>query len=211
MRISSNRNDFIDTWLVEMPMGIDETDYYEQIVQNIKEKIQHNAEVIKLPNNLYKIQGHQIVLYWYELNEKITLCAELDIRPQGLRVNMISKNKDFNNKPPYASDLYNAILNDSNRPIRIESDTQLSEKGYAIWKRLYRMGNKITVYDPTNPGQTYHTLNSIDDMDNFIKYKDSLYKKYQFILSKDGEMLSESRIFFNNRRFRELAGLDLED
>lgn len=207
----TSRTNFKNTWLVEMPMGLNQPNMYETLIKYIRERIENGSTVIDLPNNLYKIQGRQVVYYWYEINHIIILAIELRIESEGLVVNFISKNPNYKGKPPYASDLYNAILDDNNRSIRIISDTQLIDEGYAIWKKLLKLGNKISVYNKANPGQTFTTLNTVEDMDNFFKHDNRDYKQYQFVLSESGEMLAETKSLFNTRRYRELAGLDLED
>lgn len=207
LRQTMNPNvDFYNTWLIEMPMGVGQVNSYNQIVYNIKERIDAGSKVVKLPDNLCKIQGTYTIFYWYEINDTIPLCIELRVAPYGLIVSLVGKNLAYKGKPLYASDLYNAILNDNKNSIRIFSDDQLSDEGYNIWKKLYLLGDKVSVYDRVAPGATFITLNSIDDLDSFFKHDDSKYMQYQYVLSKADTMLSETRCVFNTRRFKELSG-----
>ena len=120
--IPDSRNDFNASWLSEMPMGKPTPDAYNQIVYNIKERIEIGSKVQQLSSSLYKIAGQQLTYYWYELNDEIALGIELLNKPQVLVVNIVGKNPKLAGKPPFASDLYNIILNNNNLPIRIYSD-----------------------------------------------------------------------------------------
>jgi hypothetical protein len=112
------RTDFNETWLYEMPMGLGSFPMFNVIDYTIKDRIKSGAEVINLENGLRKIVGKQTAYYWYEKNGIIILGVELSIKPQGLVVTGLAKNPKFKG-PPFASDLYDAILKDSNRSIRL--------------------------------------------------------------------------------------------
>ena len=198
-------NEFNETWLNEMPQNIGIYDTYNNLIHNIKERIQDGSEPQKI-NELYMIQGSEVQFYWYEDNGIITLGTELYKKPQGLVISITGKNSDYKGKPPYASDLYNDILNLTHRSIKLLSDDKLSDEGFNLWKKLYSKGHKISVYDNTNPGQSLRTIKSIDDLDKFFK-NDAKYKRYQFVLSENGEVLAETRSYFNTRRHLELSGL----
>lgn len=209
MEYIDSRNDFNNTWLLEMPSGLGNFDTYEQLVYVIKDRIKSGSKVINLQNNLNKIQGNQLLYYWYEIDNEIILGIELVIKSQGLVVDLVGKNSKYKGKPPFASDLYNIIIKDHHQPIRILSDKQLSDEGYAIWKKLFTLGHTISIYDRQNPGQTFQTLHSINDMNTYFKHDDTNFERYQYVLSETGEMLAETRGFFNIRRYRELCGLSL--
>ena len=93
------------------------------------------------------------MFYWIEDNSNIILAVELQIKPQALIVSLTGKHPNYTGKPPYASDLYNLILKDNNKSMRLYSDESLSDEGYAIWKRLLDQGHKISVYDKNKPIQ----------------------------------------------------------
>jgi len=102
------------------------------------------------------------------------------------------------------------ILKDSGKNIRILSDTQLSDQGYAVWKQLFAKGHKVSVYDRNQPGKTFKTFNDPTEMDQYFAQDDTDYERYQFVLSEQTN-IAECRSFFNIRRYRELTGLSLED
>lgn len=203
-----SREDFNNTWLTEMPEQIDQTEMYDMIKYNISDLINSGSKVDKLSDNFNKIEGNDSVYYWYEnKTNKILLGAEFQKKPQSLTVNIIGKyNKG---KPPYASDLYNAVLIDRNshgvNSIRIKSDVQLSDEGFNIWKKLMNSGHKISVYNSSKPGTSFITVNTINDMKKYFK-NDTNFRKYQYIISENTKLL-ETKMSFNTRRMRELGGL----
>ena len=208
---TTSRTDFNETWLTEMPRRAEPIDLYGSIVSAVKDRIQGNMPVTKLNNNLNKLIGNHTIVYWYGNQENIILGVELDIKYQGLVVNIVGKNPKYTNQPPYASDLYTAILNDTHRPIRLFSDSSLSDEGLKIWKRLVQLGNSVSVYNRENPGQTFKTFDSPEELDQFFSGTDASFSKYQFMISEVGPTLAETRSFFNLRRVRELSGLGTED
>jgi len=208
--MTTNRTDFNETWLAEMPRGLGTFPMYATVKYSIRDRIKSGSPVIDLGNSLKKIQGQQVVYYWYEKDGNILLGAVLDIRPQGLVVSALGKLPDFIG-PPYASDLYDAILNDSNRSIKLISDIDLSEDAFKLWSRLVDMGHSVSVFDRTNPGQSFTTIKNADDLKTYFAHDDTDFRKYQYVLSESTEMLAEVRSYFNTRRMRELAGIGLED
>ena len=204
--IGDSRTDFHESWLSEMPSGIGEIDTYDFIVASINKRIAQGATVIDLPNDLKKIEGSQTKFYWYQQGTDIVLAAELSAQRQALVVNAIGKNPAYKGKAPWAADLYDAILKDSDVSIRVMSDRQLSDDGFKIWKKLFALGHKISVYDRKEPGTSYTTFTDAAEMDQFFKHHDDAYKRYQFVLSETGKF-GETLSFFRTRRMRELSGL----
>ena len=207
---TTSRTDFNETWLAEMPQDIGAFSLYDMVEYNIKDRIKSGSQVIDLPNGLKKIVGQQVVLYWYEKNGVILLGAELSIKPQGLVVSALAKNPKISGSP-YATDLYDAILNDSSRSIKLLSDIDMSDKAFKVWAKLLTMGHKISVYDNTSPGKSFKTISDVHELASYFKDDDSSYRKYQYVLSESGETLAETRSYFNTRRMRELSGMGLED
>lgn len=204
------RTDFNKTWLAEMPQNIGSFPLYDALEYSIKDRIKEGSTVVELGNGLKKIDGAQVKFYWYEKNDIILLGAELSIRPQGLVVSMLAKNPKVKGAP-YATDLYDAILNDSNRAIKLLSDVDMSEEAFKTWSRLLTMGHKISVYDNSAPGRTFKTINNVEELAQYFKDDDTNFRKYQYVLSESGEMLAETRSYFNTRRMRELTNFGLED
>ena len=209
-RVSSgatSREDFNDTWLTEMPMGLGAFATYDGLRQDIQNLVNSGVQVSDMGNNLRSYVGNQVAYFWYvnPQTEEPILITQLDIKPQALVVSMTGKSPKYKGKPPYASDLYNVILNSTGRSIRLMSDETLSDEGYDIWKRLLSQGNKVSVYDKEHPGQTMITVDTLDDMEKYFKTGDSLFKRYQYVISESGECLAETKSHFNTRRMRELV------
>jgi len=200
-----SRRDFIKSWLTESPEGIGFTDYSQTIANIIYDYISNGALVIDLGNNLKKIEYAQTVIYWYEINNEILLGAEFSKTPQNLTVGMIGKKNKGH--PPYASDLYNAVLTDQDKSIRIISDTKLSDEGIGIWKKLLNQGRKILVYDSSHPGKSFTEITTEDELMKYFNHDNSDFRKYQFVISESGMKYGNTRGFFLTRRYRELFGI----
>jgi hypothetical protein len=199
----TGRNDFNETWLAEMPQGLGSFDTFDTIDYTIKDRIRHGSEVIDVTNDIKKIVGSQTMFYWYQSGDQIVLATEMLIKAQGLVVTVTGKNPKWRGKPPYASELYDAILDDNNRSLRLFSDESLSDEGYAIWKRMLASGHSVSVYDKENPGKSFVTFNNASEMDEYFADDDTDFKRYQYVLSERNDMLAETRTLFLLRRHRE--------
>jgi len=204
IEIPDSRGDFVKSWLTESPEGIGFTDLSHTIDYVINDYVKDGSKIIDLGNNLKKIDGDRIVFYWYEINNEIILGAEFSKKPECLIVNAIGKKNKGH--PPYASDLYNAVLADQNKSIRIMSDQQLSNEGLGIWKRLLNQGHKISVYDSAQPGKSFTDITSEDELMKYFNHDNSDFRKYQFVISESGNYW-ETKSYFLTRRYRELVGL----
>jgi len=199
----TGRSDFHETWLAEMPQSLGSFDTFETLEYSIKDRIEHGSKVIDVKPNVKKIVGSQTMFYWYQQEDQVILGTELLAKPQGLIVTLTGKNPEWKGKPPYASDLYDIILEDNNRSIRLFSDDSLSDEGYSIWKRLFALGHRVSVYDKENPGKSFVTFKSQQEMDNYFADNPDL-KRYQYVLSESNDVLAETRTLFYLRRHREL-------
>ena len=206
----TSRAEFNETWLMEMPQNIGKVELYDWLTYSITDLIKAGAEPIDLGNGLKKINGQEVKFYWYEKNNIILLGVELEIKAQGLVVTGLAKNPNIKG-PPYAADLYDAILNDNNKSIRLISDADMSEEAFAVWSRLLQTGHKISVYDVSAPGQSFITLTSVEDLRKYFQADDTDFRKYRYVLSESGNDYLNVRSHFNTRRMRELSGMNLED
>lgn len=203
--MTTSRTDFNETWLTEMPMGLGSFETYDALEYNIKDLIDNGIVPEDLGNGVKKIELSQTIFYWYGDKNTIILGVELAKKSQGLIVQLTGKNPKYRGKPPYASDLYQLILSDNKtKSIRLMSDESLSDEGKQIWDRLFSMGLNVSVYDRNNPGKSFKTFKTKKEMDKYFKLDDTDFKHYQYVLSEIGEMLAETRSYFNTRRMREL-------
>jgi hypothetical protein len=197
------RQNFINSFLSEMPEGIGKTDLADKIEYFINDhKKEKTYPVQTLSNGLKKIEGTQVMFYWFDDRYgKMTIGVELEKTPFAAVVREIGK---FNKgRPPYASDLYNAILADLGGSLRLTSDVQLSDEGLNIWKRLLQQGHKIGVYDATVPGQSFVPIRTEEELLKFFKDDDREYRRYQYVISESAHSI-EVKHLFETRRMREL-------
>lgn len=211
MNNQTSRNDFADTWLFEMPELLGSFETYDAFAYAIKDLRSSGIQPVQLDTDFFKIELNSVIYYWYEKDNRVLLGSELYIKPQGLIVSMTAKSPDIRGTPPYASDLYLRILKDTSRNLRLVSDSQLSEEGYRIWQNLFKKGAKISVYDKLNPGKSFSHFNNVDELEQYVSSDNSDFRRYQFVISESQIQIAECKSFFNTRRYRELAGLALED
>lgn len=200
----NSRLDFENSWLVEMPENLGNVELYDLISYNIKERSKTSTPIY-IGNGYYKIIGNQIGYYWYEKNGEIVIGIELSIKPHTMIVNAVAKNPKYKNQSPYATDLYKIVLDDNNS-IRVMSDIFLSTNSIKVWERLLNSGATVSVYDSKNPGQSFIKINTIEELQKYIKYDDTEYQRYRFVLTTNDEVLGEVVSHFNTRRMRELSG-----
>lgn len=209
--MTTSRTDFNKTWLMEAPEGQGSFETFDALEYNIRDRLKSGSAAIALDGkDLFKIDGQQVKYYWYEHDGRILLGAELSVRPQGLVVNRVGKSPMKGHTRPHASDLYLAILKDNDQSL-LFSDTQMSDDGLSLWKRLVTNGYPVSVYDRAAPGKSFKTFTDPSELDEFFKDDDRDYRRYQYVLSSPGDVLAETRSHFNTRRYRELSGLALDD
>jgi hypothetical protein len=210
--MTTSRTDFNESWLVEAPMGVGKMGdgFFNTIANSIQEYMDAGIVPEILKNEFKKIQGQQVAYYWHEHNNTITIASEFTIKPQVLVVNGIAKNPNTQSSVG-AIELYNTVLSDNHKSIKLMSDSILSDDGYNLWKRLLQSGHTISVYDQMNPGQSLVSIKTVNDMNDFFKHGDKDYRRWQYILSESNIKLAETRSYFNTRRMRELSGLGTED
>jgi hypothetical protein len=196
------RLNFANTFLAEMPEGIGKTELVDKIEYFIKD-YKKEYPVITLPNGLKKIDGQQVMFYWFEDNYgKMSIGVELEKSPFAAIVRSIGK---FNKgRPPFASDLYAAIISDLHGSLRLTSDVQLSDEGLGIWKRLLGNGFKVGVYDAQEPGKTFTQVTTLEELEKFYKFDNTSYRRYQYVISESFHGI-EVKHLFEFRRFRELT------
>lgn len=208
--MTSSREDFNESWLNEMPSGIGKMGHgiFDALVYSIRDLESHGKEPNIMSEGFRKIFSEQIAYYWHEDQHGIDIAVELTIKPQALIVSGLGRRAVGSSV--HATDLYNAILKDNHKSIKLMSDEQLSDAGLLVWKRLLNMGHKITVYDNNDPGSTMQTLKSESEMEQFYQKASKEHRRWQYVLSESGEKLAETRNYFNTYRMRQLAGLDTE-
>jgi hypothetical protein len=200
---------FNESFLTESPRNIGLFPAFDVVKDEIEDFISYGSKVISISPTFKKIELTNHCYYCIEQNNEIVLAVQLDKSVYGYIIRMTGKNPKYKNQPPYASDLYIDILRDSKLNI-ILSDKSLSEEGFKIWSKLFNSSFKITIYNIDHPGKTFKVFNNYEDFKSF--FDNSLeMSKYQYVLSENLENFGNALAGFNGRRYRELAGLDLED
>ena len=207
---ADSRNNFKNTWLYEMPSGLGAFETFDAIEYSIKDFIKHGINPDSLGNSLKRIIANDNQFYWYEDDGEITLATELHKKPEGLVVSLTGKNPKFKGKPPYASELYSDILKHSDKSIRILSDIQLSDEGFLLWKKMLKLGHKISVYDNKEPGKSFKSFENESEFDEFFKHDDTDFTRYQYILSENILDYCAVRASFRLRQHREQSNLILD-
>jgi hypothetical protein len=184
------------------------SDAFRVLTRNIEEWIDSGKQIQHLSENLCRLEGNTISYFWYQIGDDIVLALELDKRTQGYAVNLVGKNPKYINSPPYATDLYHEILEHIPYSL-LFSDSQLSDDGIALWKKLInKPGTVLSVYDTNTPGKTFKEISTPEELDDYIGPE---HKNNRLVLSMRKLSLPETRSYFNLRRVRELSGLGLED
>jgi hypothetical protein len=206
----TDRTWFNESFLSESPQRHSPAEYFENILFSINDYIEYGIIPINLGKindfDFCKIDLNDSVYYWFEKNKEILLGVELSKKKYTWQIHLLGKKISG---PPYAVDMYCAILNDSGKNITIMSDDQLTDKGFKIWNRLFNMGHKILVYDKNKPGISMKAINSASDLELYFG-DDIENKNYRYVLVEQ-HYIGETRGFFNVRRSREKLKLFLED
>lgn len=207
--MTTNRTDFNETWLSEMPGRVGNvSDAFNILVKNIEEWIESGKQPGNLSKNFFRLEGNNIDYFWYQIGDDIALAAELDKKQQGYTVNLVGKNPKYVNGSPFATDMYKEILDHVPYSL-LFSDSQLSDDGIDLWKRLVDSPDAVlSVYNIKNPGETFKEITTSTELDDHIGPD---HHSDRFVLSKRKHSLAETRSYFTLRRYRELSGIGLED
>ena len=204
-----SREDFTASWLIESPQRIPQTSVIVGLTSVIHDLIANGVETTRV-GDLNKIELSEIVYYWQsDSHNNIVLAAEFGKKPQTLVVHMLGKL--HKGAPPFASDLYLAVLADRKNTgafnsICLTSDDMLSDDGFGVWKRLLIDGHTISVYNKQNTGQNHTQIKTVSELESLFG-DDKTHKQYQFILSETAQKDIEVRAQFHTRRLRELGGM----
>lgn len=203
--ITDNRQEFIESWLAEMPEGFGSIALYSSLKHNLEELIAKGAEPKTVSQNVWKVTVGSISFYWMGTTDTFDIIAEVEHKPQSLVINSVSKNNYLRGEPPYASQLYAAMLDDNPHSL-LFSDSTLSQQGLNLWKNLVKQGYVVSVFDSQEPGKTRQTFSTPQELEKFYKLYEPSYRRYRYVLSKQGAQIMETIAHFNTRRLRELAG-----
>lgn len=208
----TSRTDFNESWLVESPQNsgtVITSLYFDNLLEEINSLIDSGAISINLGNNYFCIRLSEAEYYWYEINKKIIMAANVDILPQNLKIASSGKDAAYINTSPYMMDLYARIVKDNNKALCLTSDTQLSTNGYKVWQNLVKQGYTVYAYDKNEP-ENLITIKNEKELEQFYSTNPKS-KNYQYVLAESINAKGMMIHNFGTRKLRKLAGLSLED
>lgn len=190
------RKEFTETWLSEMPGMAGNLDLYPSLLHQLNDFLKHGFEKAKVADNIFKLAFDDVGYYWVEVADEPVLIVEVKIKPDAYHISMTGKKSDTFGKPPYASDLYSAILKDSKKSL-LFSDEYLSDKSFDLWAKLLKSGKQISVYDTKEM-----ELKNISTVDELKRYYHSNGNRFRFTLSENVIKESAIKVKFNLYRTR---------
>lgn len=197
------RKRFVESWLMEFPQRIPPTSTFSGLLGSLEDFLENGLQEIKISPNIRKLELTTTLFYWYEVAGEIVLIVHLDKTPQSVFVNMVGKK--YPQKSPWATELYDAIIQDRGKSIAFKSDVFLSDAGFGIWKRMLEKGRTISVYNTITPGASFHKIESNEELERYFGDSDN-FQKYRFVLSEHKQAFLEVMEPFITRRLFELCG-----
>lgn len=191
-----DRQNFKTTWLSEMPGVAGTLNTFPALLFNLKSLLKHGVEKQNVKQDIFKLLSDSVGYYWIESDGQPALIVEVKIQPDAIIVYLLGKKSDVFGKSPYASDLYEAILNDSGKSI-LMSDEYLTDNSFDVWARLLKNGKTISVYDAKTAD-----LQKIDSVEALKSFYHSSGNRFRFILSDSALKESAIRADFNRFQFR---------
>lgn len=194
--IGDSRAEFKETWLMEMPGLAGMLDTFPSLLYSLNDLLKHGTEKIRIENNIFKTVAGDIGFYWIEKDEKPVLIVEIKIKSEAIQLNMLGKSSDAFGNPPFASDLYSAILTDTGKSV-LMSDEYLTDNSFAVWAKLLKLGKQISVYDVRTSD-----LQKVDSEEILKSYYHSTGNRFRFILSENSIREGIIRVSFQRFKFR---------
>lgn len=201
--VSSYHDRFKREWLFESPIitGPSSHDPYPDLVNAIKTNIDAGNIPDESANGLKKLELGNQITYWIEQHGVVEIITQFEKTAHGLFVEITGKRKG---STIYASKFYEMILADAGR--LIFSGDLISDEGFGIWRRLFKDGKKLFVYNMSNIDQ-HQTIDNEDDLQKYLNNKN-----YRFVLSESVKQHSTVTTSFNLLRTYNLTfnlkGLD---
>ena len=179
-------NIFHKLFLTEMPVRLNGSNDFGAQLEMIRENLRYNPQVTKLAPSVYKTENGSQITYWYGDQDAKTVQLICDVNMHGnfVKVELTSKNPSIPpGNPPYASELYAIIKDDStNKNLVLTSDQFLSDEGTKIWARLLTAGHHIGVYDTQSKKYVLTSVENVEQLSQYIG--DFSMAKYIFVISE---------------------------
>jgi len=200
---------FKKTFLSESPiaLGKGHSNALDIISNNINERLQLGYKKESLGRNCFRLESESFLYYWFvNNNNEIILAVEIEKQSLAAIVRFLGKDIRYAHKEPFAYKLFEIIIEDLQKPLRLISDESITIDGFNNWLKLFDRGYKIFIYnnENNNAGQSLKQLRSKNEMEEFYG-KEAQYKNWQYVVteSKKIDNIIDS---FMLRRTRELSG-----
>lgn len=204
---------FYESWLQEMPQRIEARNDFPGLSRDLNDFVNRNGEDL-ISNDIYISQSANFIYVYGKVQNEISIITYLEKNRQSAFVLNTQKNSKFSGQRPSAVDLYLATLNAiSPVPLIFTSDNKMTDLGLGIWKKMFKLGKHISVYDVTDKSRAGKTLISIETESDFEKYfGDSVaYNRYRYVLSESVNYYGHVYERFMMRRICESAGTINDD
>jgi hypothetical protein len=177
-----NYSFFHKLFLTEMPVKLNGSNDFGAQLEMIRENLLYNPQVTNVAPDVYKTENGTQITYWYgdQYAKTVQLIVDVNVHGNFVKVELTSKNPSIpTGNPPYASDLYTIIKDDSkNKNLVLTSDQFLSDEG----ARLLSTGHHIGVYDTKS---NRYVLTSVENAGQLSQYiGDFPMAKYIFVISE---------------------------
>jgi hypothetical protein len=177
---------FYDVFLSEMPQRLNGSNDFAAQVEMIRENLRYNDDVSIIGPGIFKTQNGTQVTYWVgdAAAGNVQLIVDTEEHGSFRKVAMTSKNPDITpGSPPFASDLYVLIKEDSNNNnLVFASDEFLSDGGIKLWQGMVSKGYKIAVFDTSTGKYVLSQVANVEELAQYLGAGDS--RKYVFVMAE---------------------------
>jgi len=204
---NDSRKEFFESWIQETPQRSPARNDFNVLLNSLLD-FQKVLPAKHVRNNIYYIEGDQVVFFYALGNNEIAAILELEKRPETLTVLSVAKKDTYQFRAPWVSDLYIAAA-DTFRSLKFTSDATLTDEGFNLWKRLLKT-HTILVYDITHPGLSLVKIENEEELKKYFGDAHNL-KNYRYVLTESTKWFSNVKETFTIRRTREVAGITLDE
>ena len=202
---------FHQLFVQEMSQTVNGENSFPSQLLMIRENLRHNSTVISLAPTVHKTQNGAQVTYWVgdPTAQNVQLIVNTSTHGNFRKVELTGKNPEIaQGSPPWASDLYVTIKNDSGADnLVFTGDEFLSDSGTKLWSRLVSLGYKIAVYDNSVNKYVLTQLASAGELSQYIGGADR--RKYVFVMAESVENIRGVMHTFDIMELKRNAGYPL--
>lgn len=199
-QIPSTRLQFLESWIWEAPERGEPRNDFTGLVSDLTDFLDY-YQPIEVHHGIKILQTETAIYAFVEKNNRIEMVVRAEKTPQALQVKVTGKNPTYRG-PPYATDLYAALLNQArDKSLILTSDSFVTDKALDVWQRLHD-DYTITACDTSGEEkpQKVETLNDFYRFWGQSPPEDpTRYKRYLFVLSESATWLTTVRENWSDR------------